>query len=92
MRKTGIKPTKAEAEDVLISVQEGGRVPKGWEIAVIRWTHAKDASSNWRKGNVKDLRDNFGDVIEYLLENIRIGIDRAKSGGDVWEIEIALEY
>lgn len=92
MRKTGPKPTKAEAEGVLISIQDGGKVPKGWEVAVIRWTHAEGGSGNWRKGNVRDLRENFADVWEYLVENLRVGVDRARSGGDVWEIEIALEY
>lgn len=103
MRKVGDKPTIEEAEEVLQDIQQGGRVPKGWEIAVIRWTHAKDATSHWRSGDVKDLRQNFGDVIDYLLENItididrakrgvRVGVDRAKSSGDVWEIEIAMEY
>lgn len=92
LRTRGTKPTRAEVRSVLTEIQESGRVPAGWQVAMIRWTHAKSGTGNWRKGNVKDLRDNFGDVIEYLLENMRIGVDRAKSRGDVWEIEIAMEY
>ena len=92
LRTRGMKPTKANVEEVLETILDRGRVPKGWEFAMIRWTHSRTGTTGWRRGTIQDLHGQFELVIPDLLENLRIGVDRAKSGGDVWEIEIALEY
>ncbi len=92
LQKTGAKPTEEEVEDVFERIRDTHRVPKGWKLAAIEWTHAKSGSRGWHTGTMRDLGQ-FDYVMEYLLENgMRIGIDRAKSKGNVWEIEIAMEY
>lgn len=91
LQKIGDKPTKAEVRDVMQSILDRGRVPKGWRFAMIEWTHAKSGTTGWREGSLSDLTGPFELVMNRLISSMRIGIDRAKSGGDVWEIEIATE-
>lgn len=72
-------------------ILDTGRVPKGWKFSAIEWTHARDGIRGWKEGNLRDLLGPFEEVMQRLIESMRIGIVRAKRGGDVWEIEIATE-
>jgi hypothetical protein len=91
LQKIGTKPTRKEVEEVWERIKETHRVPKGWKIAAIEWNHSKSGTRGWIEGSLKDLTQ-FDTVMDFLEENMRIGIDRAKSRGEVWEIEIAMEY
>ena len=91
LRKIGEKPTRKEVAAVLDYMISRGKVPKGWEFAIIEWTHVRDASRGWRRGNIRDLRGPLTQALDYLAGHARIGIDQSKSRGNVWEIEIAME-
>lgn len=91
LQKIGKKPTREEVETVFERILETHRIPKGWKLAAIEWTHAKGGTRGWREGSIRDLGQ-FDYVMDFLLDDMRIGIDRAKSKGEVWEIEIAMEY
>lgn len=93
LKTRGTKPTRAEALDVVREIGETGEVPQGWRFAMISWTHAGEGSSMWRRGKLRDIDGQLQQVWPDLMEKIRVvGIDRAKSGGNVWEVEIALKY
>jgi hypothetical protein len=91
LQKIGAKPTRKEVENVFERILDTHRIPKGWKLAAIEWSHTKDGSRGWHEGSMRDLGQ-FDQVMEYLLEKMRIGVVRGKSKGDVWEIEIAMEY
>jgi hypothetical protein len=93
LKTRGTKPTRAEVIDVMDEIVNSQEVPEGWRFAMIRWTHVGEASQSWRRGNVSDIAGSLQQIWPDLMEKIRvIGIVRAKSGGDVWEIEIAMKY
>ena len=95
IRKTGDKPTREEMRNAWESLRDTHRLPKGWKVAIIEWTHSQEGSRGWIEGKVSDLSD-LETLINYLEENddIRIGIDREKSKPEkgIWEILISWKY
>lgn len=92
LKTRGTKPTRAEVVNVLDQIAALDEVPEGWRFAMIKWNHAGASSDRWRRGSIDDIGGQFQQVWLDLMEKMVIGIDRAKSGGDVWEIVIVMRY
>jgi hypothetical protein len=54
--------TRADAEGVFAAIVDTGRVPRGFQLAVMDWQNPKKATPRWVSGNVADL-DAFGAVL-----------------------------
>ena len=94
LRKVGAKPTREEMEEAYEHIRDTQRVPRGWKLAIVEWSHAANASKGWIEGDLSDVFSDMETVLPYLEESLHVGIDRKKSKpeSDIWEILITMAY
>jgi hypothetical protein len=78
--------TAGESRRVFLGMLETHRLPKGWEVAVVRWGHPQkgesleearsrlDATDGWTSGDLEELFEKFGGLFAHYQRKLQVGV------------------